>query len=319
MRLCRFLHDGAARLGFYFDERVLPLDAAASDYEKRVQRRRDLGEKGGLLALLPPGGEKAAAAREVHDWYAKNPEALRSIALDAAKLQLLAPFEAPPKLLLLAGNYAEHIREGGGDPVAREKTFPYVFMKPPSTTINHPGAAVRIPKVSPEHIDWEVELGVVIGKRASAVAESEALKYVAGYTVINDISDRHYRPNPKRQERPRDEFFDWLHGKWHDGFCPMGPCVKSADAVPDPQALHLTLKVNGAVKQNASTSQMIFSVAAVVAFISSWVTLEPGDIISTGTPSGVGSASGTFLKAGDVVEAAIGGIGVLRNTMVKGG
>jgi 2-keto-4-pentenoate hydratase/2-oxohepta-3-ene-1,7-dioic acid hydratase in catechol pathway len=136
---------------------------------------------------------------------------------------------------------------------------------------------------------------------------------VAGYTVVNDISDRKFRPNPDRTKRDNDQFFDWLHGKWHDTFCPIGPCVRSAATLADPQNLTLELRVNGQVKQHASTQQMIFPVAALIEFISKLVTLEPGDIISTGTPSGVGAATGNFLKTGDVLEAEISGIGLLRN------
>jgi len=151
----------------------------------------------------------------------------------------------------------------------------------------------------------------VIGRRAKHVSEADALRYVAGYTVLNDISQRRYRPNPGRKPRDRDAFFDWLHGKWFDTFCPVGPCVASADAVPDPQALRMTLELNGTVRQDASTAQQIFPVAAVIAFISQMVTLEPGDIISTGTPAGVGATTGTFLQAGDVMHGFIEGVGTL--------
>jgi 2-keto-4-pentenoate hydratase/2-oxohepta-3-ene-1,7-dioic acid hydratase in catechol pathway len=186
-------------------------------------------------------------------------------------------------------------------------------MKPPSTTLTHPGDPVIIPRVSPNHVDWECELGVVIGRHCRDVDEADALEYVAGYTVVNDVTDRKFTPNPARKARERDKFFDWLHGKWHDTFTPVGPCILSADVVADPQSFPLRLTVNGEVKQNASTAQMVFPVAAVVSFISRFVTLEPGDIISTGTPSGVGSATGTYLKPGDVLRATIGGIGTLEN------
>src|SRR5262249_40730096 len=162
-------------------------------------------------------------------------------------------------------------------------------------------------------IDYECELGVVIGRLCRDVDEADALRFVAGYTVVNDISDRKFAPNPNRKPRERDKFFDWLHGKWHDTFCPVGPCVLSADAVPNPQAMPVRLTVNGEVRQDASTAQMVFPVAAVVSFLSRFVTLEPGDLISTGTPSGVGSSTGTYLKPGDVVRASVGGIGTLEN------
>jgi 2-keto-4-pentenoate hydratase/2-oxohepta-3-ene-1,7-dioic acid hydratase in catechol pathway len=195
----------------------------------------------------------------------------------------------------------------------REETFPYVFMKPPSTTLTHPGDPILIPKVSPDQIDWECELAIVIGRRCRHVDEDEAMGCIAGYTIINDISDRSFKPNPNRKPRERDKFFDWMHGKWHDSFCPMGPCILSADVVPDPQAIPLKLTLNGHIRQDASTAEMIFPVPAIVSFLSEFVTLQPGDVIATGTPSGVGSATGTFLRPGDYIRATIGPIGVLEN------
>ena len=313
MRLCRFEQDGKAQAGYYFDDNIVPVAEAAKVVQAKSDLRADLPEGDDLLGLLPHG-KHHTDAKQVAVWLEKNPEAIKQLAAKGAKLR--TPVPRPNKLFLLAGNYAKHIEEGGGIAVARAKTFPYVFMKPASTALNHPDASISIPKVSPDHIDWECELAFVIGKTAKGVKEADALKHVAGYTVVNDISDREFKPNPDREERKNDGFFDWLHGKWHDGFCPVGPCVTSADTIPDPQKLQLTLKVNGELKQDASTALQIFPVAAVIEFISSYVTLEPGDMISTGTPAGVGNAKGTYLKAGDKLEAAIEGIGILKNTIV---
>ena len=192
-------------------------------------------------------------------------------------------------------------------------------MKPPTTTLTHPGDPVRvIPACSPDHVDYEAELGVVIGRRCRDVEEQDALDYVAGYTVVNDITDRKYMPNPGRKPRERDKFFDWLHGKWHDTFCPVGPCIFSADAEPDPQAFRVRLTVNGETKQDRLDGpEMIFlPVAAVISFLSRRVIApEPGDLISTGTPSGVGSTTGIYLKPGDQVVASIDGIGQLSNPL----
>lgn len=189
-------------------------------------------------------------------------------------------------------------------------------MKPPTTTLTDPGRPVRIPAISPNCIDWEIELAVIIGRRVKHAAEADALQCVAGYTIINDISDRRFRPNPNRKQRPRDAFFDWLHGKWHDSFCPCGPCVACPESVTDPQQLQLELRINGDLRQNASTAQQIFPVAAVISFISSIVTLEPGDIISTGTPQGVGDATGIYLRPGDLLTASISSIGTLTSPVV---
>jgi 2-keto-4-pentenoate hydratase/2-oxohepta-3-ene-1,7-dioic acid hydratase in catechol pathway len=273
---------------------------------------------GDLLDYLPPAGKSAKAAQELNDRFQKLKAADQqrlSLPVESAKLRV--PVPEPKKVILLAGNYAAHITEGGGQAPERLETFPYFFWKPPSTTLTHPGDPVRVPAVSPKHVDWEVELGVIMGKRCRDVSEKDALQYVAGYSVCNDISDRKFQINPGRKKRDKDSFFDWLHGKWHDTFLPMGPCVLSAAGV-DPQKLPLKLKVNGQVMQDASTAQMIFPVAAIVSILSTFTTLEPGDIISTGTPSGVGHARKppVYLKAGDVVEAEIAGIGVLRNPVV---
>ena len=307
MRLCRFQHDDHVEVGFYSDDYVVPLSSAS--HAAGV----DLPSSDELLSLLPGGAHRTEVEKLQAAWQSLPANRRREFQVSLKDIQLRVPVANPEKLLLLAGNYSEHIKEGGGDAVVRSQTFPYVFMKPIATTLTHPGDPVKIPAISPDHIDWEIELGVVIGRTCSGVAETEALDYVAGYTVVNDISDREFRPFPNRIERKKDSFFDWLHGKWHDTFCPIGPCILPADEAPDPQQLHLTLRLNGNVEQDAATNGMIFPVAAVVAFISSFVTLRPGDIIATGTPAGVGSSKGKFLKPGDVLEAAIDRIGVLRN------
>lgn len=314
MRICRFLYEGTELSGFYRDDRVVPLDQAAEAYAQATGLDLVLPASESLLDLLPTGGPGFQAARRLSEWLeALDAPDLQELSVPTDECSLLVPIPNPPKLLLLAGNYAKHVEERGGTAAERAETFPYVFWKPPGTTLTNPGDPVILPACSPDHIDWECELGVVIGRRGRNVQEADALNHVAGYTVVNDISDRKFRPNPGRKARERDVFFDWLHGKWHDTFCPVGPCILSADSVPDPQALEIRLEVNGVVKQNGSTSQMVFLVAAVISFISSFLTLEPGDIISTGTPAGVGSARGEFLKPGDLLRASISGIGTLEN------
>lgn len=316
MRLCRFLHQGRLQAGLFFDTHVVPLAEAGRAWAAATGQAAPTLEGDDLLAFLPPDGRQQAAARQVARWLETTPEARQRLQLPAGDVELRVPIERPNKLLLLAGNYNEHIQEGGGAATERAETFPYVFMKPPSTTLRAHRQSVVLPRVSPHHIDWELELAVVIGRKARHVPEHEALKYVAGYTICNDISDREFHPNPNRKLRPNDKWFDWEHGKWHDTFCPCGPCIASADAIPDPQKLRMRLTVNGAVKQQATTAQQIFPVAAVVAFISDILTLEPGDIISTGTPSGVGHARGTYLQPGDWIEAWIEGIGTLASPVV---
>jgi len=313
MRITRYEYQGRSSVGLYSDAHVLPLSAAAAAFAQATGEVVALPDSDDLLAFLPPQGPGYAAAARVAAWVETQVGAVEADLIPLADVQLLVPVPRPNKLFLLAGNYAAHIEEGGGVAAERAETFPYVFMKPPTTTLTNPGQPVIVPNVSPEHVDWELELAVIIGKQAKDVKEADALNFVAGYTVINDISNRKFRPNPNRKKREKDVFFDWLHGKWHDSFCPCGPCVLSADALPDPQTLKMQLRVNGDLKQDASTALQVFPVAAVIEFISSFVTLEPGDMISTGTPAGVGNTTGTYLHAGDTVEAYIEKIGTLTS------
>lgn len=310
MRLCRYRQTGSAEVGFYDEHRVVSLSQAARQYAQATDTNLKLPD-GDLLIPLLACGSAYTETRALWHWIQQSPDQLGDAVVATEDVELLVPVARPNKLLLLAGNFAKHIEERGGVAAEQAETFPYVFMKPPSTTLNHPGKPFAIPSISPGAMDWELELAVVIGARAKSVTAEEALRHVAGYTVINDISNRKFRPNPARRKRDRDVFFDWLHGKWFDGSCPCGPCVTSAEAISDPQDLAMQLRVNGDLKQDSNTSQQIFSVAAVIEFISSFVTLEPGDIISTGTPAGVGHASETFLQPGDRVEASIASIGTL--------
>ena len=316
MRIARYEHDDSVKIGFFEDSNVIALADAAAACGGDFARNEHLRNSSNVLDFLPPDGPAFKQTIDLSEAIKRLKESEREkLAIPTDHVRLLVPIARPNAIYLLAGNYAAHIEEGGKKAAARQETFPYVFMKPP-TTLTHPGLPVKIPAISPLSIDWECELGVIIGRKCKGVTEQDALKYVAGYTVVNDISDRKFRPNPERVKRDNDQFFDWLHGKWHDTFCPIGPCIRSADSLRDPQTVTLELRVNGHVKQHASSGQMIFPVAALIAFISSVATLEPGDIISTGTPSGVGAATGTFLKSGDLLEAEISGIGLLRNPVV---
>ncbi len=304
MRLSRVRVSGVNQLAFYDEAGIMLL----SDSAIKAGKNSDWLAHAELLDCLQ-GGKHHHDSLELFKYF--------SPLNNLSDTSFLVPIPKPNKIFLLAGNYAEHIREGGGLAVEREETFPYVFMKPVSTTLNDPCNPIRIPSVSPDAIDWELELGVIIGKNCKYVKEADALSYVAGYTIINDISNRKFRPNAGRKKREKDVFFDWLHGKWFDSFCPVGPCVLDAKSLPNPQTLKLELKLNNETKQNSSTSQMIFSVAGIIEFISSMVTLEPGDIISTGTPSGVGHTTGTFLKAGDIMDGTIEKIGSLITKVIK--
>ncbi len=230
--------------------------------------------------------------------------------LRGAKLK--APLLTPGKLICVASNYAAHIEESGHTaPVDRRTITPWLFLKPPTTVVG-PGATIPVPRDG-KAIDWEVELAAVIGTPGKHIPAERAIDHVFGYTIINDISERRFKAPEGRLDREWDKFFDWLHGKWFDGFAPMGPWIVTADEIADPQALTLELRVNGRVRQHGSTAQMIYPVTELVAFASSIMTLMPGDVIATGTPQGVGAATGEFLRAGDVVECMVESVGTLVN------
>ena len=293
MKLVTFEQDGRNRLGALTEQGIVDLSGEFSD-----------------TIVFLEGGEAAIerAASAVRDAQSCIP---------ADRVKLRSPVMGARKLICAASNYSEHIREGGGEVPEKGRMTPWTFLKPASTTLIGPDDPILIPP-NAQKIDWEGELAAVIGRRARFVSAEAGLEYVAGYTIMNDISERSLRIDIDREEREWDRFFDWLNGKWFDTFAPTGPCLTLKDEIPDPQDLHLALRVNGEPKQDGNTGQMIHSVAELVAWCSTLMTLEPGDIIATGTPSGVGSASGQFLQPGDVVACEIEGIGVLRNPVEKG-
>jgi 2-keto-4-pentenoate hydratase/2-oxohepta-3-ene-1,7-dioic acid hydratase in catechol pathway len=258
-----------------------------------------------MIPLLKSGAAAIVAATE------------RSPARKLSEVALLPPVPRPGKLLAVAANYQDHIRESGMAAVDKSKRVPRLFLKP-ATCLIGAGQALTLPNLS-RTVDWELELAVVIGKNARHVAVVDALSHVAGYAIINDISARSLDWEVTRDADPWNGFFDWLNGKWLDGFAPMGPWLLTADEVPDPQRLRIRMSVNGKLRQDASTADMIFSVAELVAFASRLMTLEPGDVIATGTPAGVGAATDTYLAAGDLMEGTIDGLGTLTTPILARG
>jgi 2-keto-4-pentenoate hydratase/2-oxohepta-3-ene-1,7-dioic acid hydratase in catechol pathway len=236
-----------------------------------------------------------------------------------AQAKLLAPIPVPGTIFCAGANYADHAaemaRRRGKEPPPDPHTIglrSWHFIKA-SRCVVGPDEAVPMPRTS-NKIDWEVELAVVIGRKAKDVPESEALRYIAGYTIANDLSARDLG---KREQLPDASSFkqDWVGQKCFDGACPLGPWIVPADQIADPHDLAMELTVNGEVKQSSNTGKMIFNINEQIADLSGRMTLWPGDIILTGTPAGVGSARGEFLKAGDVVRLRIDGIGELVNRM----
>ena len=224
-----------------------------------------------------------------------------------AHVRLLAPVPDPRKIICLGLNYRDHAIESGA-PIPTE---PVLFNKFPTTLIGHE-AQIVLPEVSQE-VDYEAELVAVIGRGGKHIPRARAMDYIAGYAVGHDVSARDWQLNKPGKQ--------WLCGKTFDTFAPVGPMLVAASAVPDPHNLGIRLRLNGETMQNSNTNQLIFRLDEVIAYMSQIFTLEPGDLIFTGTPPGVGMARKppVWLKAGDVVEVEIDGLGTLRNTCVRHG
>ncbi len=262
---------------------------------------RDL--PGDMLSLIAAGAAALAQVRELATRAAERPELWAAV----DSVTLLAPIPAPRKNVFCVGrNYRLHIMEGAR---ARgvEPTYPKVpefFSKPPTAVVGH-GAKVERHRAHTESLDYEIELAVVIGRKVRDLTPENAMAAVFGYTIVNDVTAR----NAQR------EHGQWFKGKGFDTSCPTGPCIVTADEFGDPAGHRLMLSVNGEVRQDSNTADMLFNVNQILVSLSQGMTLEPGDIIATGTPSGValGMDPPKFLQTGDVMVAEIEGIGQLRN------
>lgn len=231
-------------------------------------------------------------------------------ALPLDNIQLMAPIPRPRKNIFGIGlNYLDHVAEAAQalETSADLPREPVIFSKPPTSVVGH-GDPILHDKAMTQQLDWEVELGVVVGTNARRVDRKRALSYVFGYTVIIDVSARDCRRAGQ-----------WIYSKGQDSYCPMGPVIVTADEIGDPQRLDLWLTVNGAEKQRSNTSHMLFKVDELISNISQGITLEPGDIIASGTPEGVGAGRHPqeWLWPGDIIEAHVAEIGSLRNPVVN--
>lgn len=296
--------DGTAT-ALVFDEKLYDF-ATACKAAADVQPTWATAELGGLIARWP---EVQAGIESIAQSAAKLAAAGKLKPLPAGTA-LAAPIR-PGRIYCAAANYIEHAKEMSTTLAAKANGRPYFFQKP-STTVIGPEEVVRKPEETSK-LDWEVELAVVIGKRAKDVPIAQALDYIAGYTVANDVSARDLN---KRTDYPFA--FDWFQGKCWDTFCPLGPWIVPAAFIRDPQDLKLKLTVSGTLQQDDTSKTMIWTVREQISYLSTILTLEPGDIIATGTPAGVGAGKGIFLKAGDVMEAWVEGIGTLRNPVANG-
>lgn len=281
MKLIRFGNPGAEKPGLQLaDGRRIDASAFGSDYDEAF-----FGGDG-LARLAAWADANAASAPTVDPSVRLGPCVAR-----------------PSKIVCIGLNYADHAKESGLD-IPKE---PIIFFKSTSSLVG-PNDDVMIPRGS-EKTDWEVELAFVIGKKASYVDEADAMDHVAGYALHNDYSERAFQLERGGQ---------WVKGKSCDTFAPLGPFLATVDEIPDPQNLKCWLKVNGVMRQNSSTNQMIFGIRTLVSYLSQFMTLLPGDVISTGTPPGVGLGfkPPIFMQAGDVVELGIEGLGESRQNAV---
>lgn len=289
MKLVMFHQDGALRLGALREEN-------AKSYVTDLNKQ-DPSLPSDIIAFLEGGDATLAQAKKV---LAATPAA-SGIALESVKLA--APIPRPGKILCIGLNYRDHAAESG----MALPEFPTVFTKYNNTVIGT-GEPIVIPSITTKP-DWEVELGVVIGKRAKNVSESDALNYVAGYVPYHDVSARDYQTRTSQ----------WTMGKTFDTFGPMGPALTTADEIADPHNLNVQLSIDGKIMQKSNTSNLYFTINQLIADITAVMTLEPGDLIATGTPGGVGQSRNPprFLQEGEVVRIEIEKLGVLENPVVR--
>ena len=309
MKLVRFEPAaGCERLGIWFNEDVVDLALASNTYNNITGTEiHDLPHD--MMAFLEQGEPYLKAAQEVAKWAEGQLEKSGKvvgvsgevISYKHGEVRLLAPVPKPPKILCLALNYVAHADEGKF--VVPEK--PYVFVKPGFRPVVGPDDKVfRVPQS--QNFTFEGELGVVIGQRCRSVRREKAYEVIAGYTAVNDMSARDLGKTNINQ-------FDWFQVKAFDSSLPMGPCLVLKDEIDDPHDLRLVVRVNGKIAQDAYTGEMVFKIPEIIEFISDLITLDPGDIIATGTPGGSKGA----LKAGDKVEVEITNIGILSNIVAE--
>jgi 2-keto-4-pentenoate hydratase/2-oxohepta-3-ene-1,7-dioic acid hydratase in catechol pathway len=282
LKLVTYLQAGQSRVGAVTDWGVVDLSSIASD----------------MLSLIEGGTPLWQRARQL--------VATQSSGLPLERVTLLAPIPQPRRNIICLGqNYREHARESDEARGHDYQDKPPTFFTKATHTVNRPEGVIPFEADVSTQIDWEAELAVIIGRGGRRVPIDRAMEHVFGYTAINDVSARDVQ----------FEGSQFFRGKSLDGACPMGPWIVTADEIPDPHQLRVMCRVNGVLKQAGNTAQMIANIPAIISILSSGMTLDAGDVISTGTPSGVGFARKPpeFLKPGDVVEVEIDRIGILRN------
>lgn len=260
-----------------------------------------------VLALLQVWEESRPCMDRLTSEIITRPDVFEGLGRALDEVDLLAPVLYPGVLYCAGANYRDHVAEMTGKSPDDRRREPFFFLKSTAGTIIGPGEPIRLPAFSTK-VDWEAEIGLVIGKRGKNIPAQRAMEHVAGFTILNDLSARDLT-------RRTDVVFafDWLGQKCFDTAAPMGPWITPVDAIPDPKDMSIRLWVNGDLKQDSSSSLQIFGFEEQIAYLTRHVTLYPGDVIATGTPAGVGMGRGEFLKPGDVVRIEIAGLGELVN------
>ena len=303
MKLVTYVHQGTHRLGAISDSQVIDLALAWDAYRSRTDAPADLHASfpDDMLALLQGDDATWQSVRSAAAWAEALPDrAGASLKQPLAQVRLAPPVANPSKIICVGLNYRDHCIEQDIELPGR----PILFAKFPSSVIG-PGEEIRWPPDVSQQVDYEAELAVVIGRKGRNIPVEQAYDYVAGYTIVNDVS--------ARDAQFADE--QWIRGKSFDTFCPMGPYLLTADEVPNPHTLDIRCWVNGELRQDSNTRELVFKVHDLLAYISRTSTLMPGDVLITGTPGGVGvfREPQVFLKTGDLVEIEIDRLGRLSN------
>jgi 2-keto-4-pentenoate hydratase/2-oxohepta-3-ene-1,7-dioic acid hydratase in catechol pathway len=311
MKLLSYRRRGISSIGVLVGSSVLDLREVARNNVGGAFAKLSLDGVSDMVSFLGLGEKGFSEARMAIEWVTERVGSDQSVPglVGLSDVKVEAPIPRPRKNVVCLGlNYADHVAEGSKtlDEEQSLPEHPIFFTKAP-TTINGPYDDIVYPRVT-ERLDYEVELALVIGKEGKYIAEEDAYDHIAGYSAFNDVSARDLQTRHSQ----------WYKGKSIDGFAPMGPYLVTPDELGDPMDLDVSLSVNGVVRQKSNTSHLIFDIPTIISTLSAGITLEAGDIIATGTPSGVGSAHELgLLKVGDLVEARVEGIGSLRNRVVS--
>ncbi|GLO67566.1 fumarylacetoacetate hydrolase family protein [Oceanobacillus kimchii] len=299
MRLLTFQHNEQAKVGIQQKETVYDLQKLTEQFNQANDE--SLLMEYDLDSIVIQNEEVMESIISVWQWAEKNIDSLSGVTYKWEDVKILAPVNRPGKLVCVGNNYMDHCIEQDVEPPKK----PMIFSKWASCIIG-PDDAIKLPEESVQ-VDYEAELAVVIGKKGKNITEEEALDYVFGYTIINDVSARDIQ----------FEDVQWVRGKSYDTFAPIGPVIVTKDEIEDPHQLDITLELNGEKLQDSNTTNLIFNIPYIISYLSKGFTFEPGDIIATGTPHGVGVFRDpqVFLKSGDTCTIEIENIGVLENTV----